>query len=165
MVEPFLGEIRRVSFNFAPRNWALCDGQLLPINANQALFSLLGTTYGGNGVTNFALPDLRGRHPLHPGGGITVGQSGGEEAHTLAMNEMPAHTHQPFAASGTATATDPSGAVWAATTQPGYAASGGATMHPSTIAEAGGSQPHENRPPFLAVNFIIAMAGVFPPRD
>ena len=115
MAEPFLSEIRIFSFNFAPRGWALCNGQLLPINQNQALFSLLGTTFGGDGRVNFALPDLRGRTPIHVGNGHTLGERGGEQAHTLSISELPEHTHLPAASSQPGDRHDPTGAVWAAT--------------------------------------------------
>ena len=169
MSSPYLSEIRVVSFNFAPRGWALCNGQLLPINQNQALFSLLGTTYGGDGRVNFALPNIQGNVPLHMGNGFTLGQTGGEPAHTLAMAEMAAHTHGVTATSDAATAASPAGAALAAAGAavgsvyaPGPANTPLAT---GSVATAGGGLPHENRQPFLTLNFIIALQGIFPARN
>jgi len=161
MAEPFLSEIRIVSFNFAPKGWALCNGQFLPINQNQALFSLLGTTFGGNGQTTFALPDFRGRMPIHVGGGHSLGERGGETAQTLTLNELPQHTHVPRATSSVGGATGPTGNAFAAS-HGSYAASATASMHASAIAAVGGSQPHENMPPYLTLNFVIALQGIFP---
>ena len=163
MADPFAGEIRLFSFGFAPRNWALCNGQFLPINQNQALFSVLGTQYGGDGVTTFALPNLQGRVPVHQGQGFVVGNPGGEASHTLTINEMPAHNHPAYGQS-TATASAPAGAVWATNADPMYAPVPNAVMSPNAIANYGGSQPHENRPPYLVLNYIIALQGVFPSR-
>src|SRR5690348_11736033 len=146
MSEPFLGEIRRVSFNFAPKGWALCDGALLPINQNQALFALLGTTYGGNGTTTFALPDLRGRIAFGAGSTLNQGDRGGEETHTLTVSEMPPHTHVPLATASAATTADPTGATWASTPQPAYATNAAMSLDASAIGNAGSSQPHENMP-------------------
>jgi microcystin-dependent protein len=166
MAEPFLSEVRIMSFVFAPRGWALCNGQLLPINQNQALFSLLGTTFGGDGRVNFALPDLRSRTPIHVGSGHTLGERGGEPAHTLSIAELPTHTH---VAQGTSTSTDPNGTnnpaanLLAATTSEIY---GGANtlvaMGPSTVSNIGGSQAHLNMQPFLTLSFCIALQGIFP---
>lgn len=166
MSEPFIGEVKVISFNFAPKGWAFCNGQVLPINQNQALFSLLGTTYGGNGQTTFALPNLQGRMPLHVGNGFNQGQSAGETAHTLTVAEMPAHTHSGSgntAANAAAVANN----FWAANSLSSYAtgASPNTTMHPSAIGNAGGSQPHDNMPPYLVLNFIIALQGIFPSRN
>ena len=161
MAEPFLSEIRIVSFVFAPKGWALCNGQLLPINQNQALFSLLGTTFGGDGRVNFALPDFRGRIPIHVGGAHTLGERGGEQAHTLSVNELPAHTHVAKAATAVGSATAPAGNMFAAS-RGSYAASATTTTHPATIASVGGSQAHLNMPPFLTLNFVIALQGIFP---
>jgi microcystin-dependent protein len=163
MGTPFLGEVKIVSFNFAPRGWAFCNGQLLPINQNQALFSILGTTYGGNGQTNFALPNLQGRVPVHVGQGIFLGQSSGEQAHTLTQSEMPAHTHLPNANSGDANKGPAANNFWSKTGS--YAATPNNTMNPAGITPTGGSQPHDNMTPYLTVNFIIALQGIFPSRN
>jgi len=164
MSDPFIGEIKMISWNFAPKGWAFCNGQLLPINQNQALFSLLGTMYGGDGRTTFALPDLRGRSPVHMGSGLTQGEKGGETAHTLIMSEMCAHTHVAQASSGAPTQGTPANNVWAAL--PGsYSASPNATMNQTSDAPAGGSQPHENMQPYLVINFIIALIGIYPSRN
>lgn len=161
MAEPFLSEIRIVSFVFAPKGWALCNGQLLPINQNQALFSLLGTTFGGDGRVNFALPDFRGRMPIHVGQSHTLGERGGEEAHTLSINELPTHTHVPLATSATGRATGPAGNVFAAS-RGSYAASATTSVRADAITSVGGSQAHLNLPPFLTLNFVIALQGIFP---
>ena len=164
MSEAFLGEIKMVSFNFPPKGWALCNGQTLPINQNQALFSLLGTMYGGNGQTTFALPDLRGSSPVHMGSGLTQGGKGGEAAHTLILSEMPAHTHVAQASSLAPTQGTPANGVWAAL--PGsYSSKSDGMMNQTLDAPAGGGQPHENTQPYLVVNFIIALIGVFPSRN
>lgn len=162
MAEPFLSEIRLASFVFPPRGWAQCNGQLLPINQNQGLFSLLGTTFGGDGRVNFALPDLRGRVPIHVGNGFTLGQRGGEEAHTLTISELPGHLHS-------VTTTTADGTLVAATGNQlgsfnnGYGApSNLVALAPATVTNVGGSQAHENRSPFLTVNYIIALQGIFP---
>ncbi len=166
MAEPFLSELRIMSFNFAPKGWAMCNGQLLPINQNQALFSLLGTMYGGNGQTNFALPDLRGRAPVHVGGGFIQGQRGGEEAHTLTQQELPAHTHLLQASSAPANTPSPAGNVLATTANAIY---GGptnlATLVPGSVSNVGGNQAHENRQPYLALTFCIALQGIFPSQN
>jgi microcystin-dependent protein len=171
MSEPYLGEVRLLGFGFAPRGWALCDGQLLAIAQNQALFSLLGTTYGGDGRTTFALPDLRGRAPLHFGNGIALGQSGGSEAVTLALVEMPAHTHTLVASADVAVFTAPAGNVLAKKARFGadvYATPDGTTplttLAPATLETVGG-QPHENRQPYLTLTFAIALQGVYPSRS
>lgn len=162
MAEPFLSEIRLASFAFPPRGWALCNGQLLPINQNQALFSLLGTTFGGDGRVNFALPDLRGRVPIHAGNGFTLGQRGGEEAHTLTTSELPGHQHfvtTTTADGSTVLATD----AQLGSFNNGYGApSNLVALAPATVTDAGGSQPHENRSPFLVISYIIALQGIFP---
>src|SRR5215207_7920775 len=166
MGEPFLAEIRIMSFNFAPRGWALCNGQLLPINQNQALFSLLGTMYGGNGQTTFALPDLRGRTPLHMGAGYTEGQAAGQEAHTITLSEMPAHNHFVQATSAQGNTDDPSGNLLATTNAAKFGGFANlTTLQPSTITNAGGSQAHENRQPFLVLYMVIALQGVFPSQN
>ena len=169
MSAPYLAEIRLTSFAFPPKGWAMCNGQLLPINQNQALFALLGTQYGGNGQTNFALPNLQGRAPMHFSAVHGIGQVGGEETHTLAANEMPAHAHTLRASGKVAASSSPNGGVLAAEARgatPAYAAAGNlVALNPAAVTAAGGSQPHENRPPFLALNFIIALQGIFPSRN
>ena len=165
MSTPFLAEIKIISFNFPPKNWAFCNGQLLPINQNQALFSLLGTTYGGDGRVNFALPDLRGRAPLHTGN-ISWGQKDGKEFHTLTQSEMPAHTHQAQASNSTGNTVLPTGALPANSPAKIYHTPTNLTsLNPASVTNAGGSQAHENRQPFLVLNFIIALIGIFPPRS
>ena len=166
MGQPFLAEIKIISWNFAPQGWAFCNGQLLPINQNQALFSLLGTTYGGNGQTNFALPDFRGRAPIHQGQGFLEGQKGGEEFHTLIQNEMPTHSHILQANSAAGNVAAPNNNFLANISTKAYGAFQNlTTLSPSTVTNAGGSQPHENRQPFLVLNFIIALQGIFPSRN
>ena len=164
MAEPFLGEIRLMSFNFAPRDWAQCNGQLLPINQNQALFSLLGTTFGGNGQTNFALPDLRGRVPIHVGGGHTLGERGGEQAHTLSIAELPTHTHVAQATSATGDTPVAPGNLLADSPSQLYRAPGTLTsLSPTTVTNVGGSQAHLNMQPFLSLMFCIAInSAIFP---
>jgi len=166
MAEPFLGEIRIMSFGFPPKGWALCNGQLLPINQNQGLFSLLGTTYGGNGQVNFALPNLQGRSPIHMGNSHTLGEQGGEQAHTLIISEIPSHAHI-FNAVGTATAgsrvSTPAGNLPAPQEANPYgAATGLAAMNASSVSSIGGSQAHLNMQPFLTLCFCIALQGIFP---
>jgi len=164
--------------NFAPAQWALCNGQLMAISEFAALFSLLGTTYGGNGTTNFALPDLRGRLPIHMGQGpglstYVIGQVGGAENVTLNSTSMPTHQHSLMASQNTATSLTPSGNTFAATPVPTpgatvfYESGGGSTgsLDPSTVGTAGSNQSHANLMPFLCVNFIIALAGIFPSRN
>lgn len=165
MAEPFLAEIRIVSFNFPPKGWAFCNGQLLPINQNQALFALMGTTYGGDGRVTFALPNLQGRIPVHVGNGFTLGEMAGEEQHTLTMSEMPAHTHVVSASATPATLTTGSNACMAATSSNPYAPAANATMSPAAIAPSGQSQAHANLPPYLTLSFIVALQGIFPSRN
>jgi microcystin-dependent protein len=165
MSEPYLGQIVMVSFGFAPKGYALCNGQLMPINQNAALFSLLGTFYGGNGTTNFALPNLQGSTPLHIGTGFTIGQVGGEANHTLIQGEMPGHTHQLSGDPAAATNPAAAGHVWAANTASPYSTSSNTTMNPSAIGIAGGSLPHDNFQPYLVINFVIALQGIFPTRN
>jgi microcystin-dependent protein len=163
MAEPFLSEIRLFSFGYAPRGWALCNGQLLPINQNQALFSLLGTTFGGDGRVNFALPDLRGCVPIHVGSGHTLGERGGEQAHTLSIAELPEHAHVQNASSTQGTLNDPTGAVLAKSAQNAYSsAATPAAMNPAVVTSTGGSQAHLNMQPFLTLTFGIALQGIFP---
>jgi microcystin-dependent protein len=165
---PFLGEVKVISWNFPPKGWALCNGQFLPINQNQALFSILGTQFGGNGQTTFALPDLRGRTPVHVGGliGAIVGQSGGEEFHTLTMSEMPQHLHPMSGISNDGTVALPGGNFLAAAgAQPYRALTFPVVMDSASISNVGGSLPHENRSPFLVLNFIIALQGMFPSQN
>ena len=166
MAEPFLGELRMMSFNFPPKGWAFCNGQTLAIAQNQALFSLLGTTYGGNGQTTFALPNLRGRVPVHWGSGHTLGEQGGEAAHTLIAAELPIHTHQLTATSVEGTALLPGGNLLARSNLPAYHGLGGAqAMAPESVGVLGGSQPHTNLMPSLALTFCIALQGIFPSRN
>lgn len=165
MAEPFISEIRIMSFSFAPKGWALCNGQLLPINQNQALFSLLGTTFGGDGRVNFALPDLRGRVPIHVGSGHTLGERGGEQAHTLSITELPQHTHSVSVINNTtADQQYPSTAAHCASggSFAGFHQSSNTSMDPSTVLPTGGSQAHLNMQPFLTLNVCIALQGIFP---
>jgi microcystin-dependent protein len=169
MAEPFLGEIRMASFNFAPHDgWALCNGQLLPINQNQPLFALLGTMYGGNGQTTFALPDLRGKVPIHVGAGFTQGQVGGQESHTITQQEMPTHVHMLQATKAEGAAVIPTNAHVLATSN-GYeqyrAPTSLTTMVPGTVTNVGGSQAHQNMQPFTVINFMIALVGIFPSQN
>jgi microcystin-dependent protein len=174
MADPFLSEIRIFSFNFAPKGWALCNGQLLPINQNQALFSLLGTTFGGDGRVNFALPDLQARVPIHSGSGHTLGERGGEQAHTLSIAELPTHVHSFNANSAVVSATananqgSPAGNYWANNGLTVFSTPdqnnpiNTAAMSPQTVSNIGGSQAHLNMQPFLVLNFCIALQGIFP---
>lgn len=166
MSNPFVGEIRMFGGNFAPAGWAFCDGALLPISENDTLFNLIGTTYGGDGESTFALPDLRSRVPVHVGPGFTLGQPAGEEAVTLTNNQIPGHNHVVQCNQNAGTTAAASGALWAAnatTANPTYgSAAPNAAMAPQAIGSAGGSQPHDNMIPFLAVNFILSLFGVFP---
>ncbi|MEM7357660.1 MAG: tail fiber protein [Pseudomonadota bacterium] len=172
MSEPFLAEIRIFGFNFAPRGWAFCDGQILPINQNQSLYSLLGTTYGGDGRTSFALPDLRGRTPIHVGASNgtahLLGQKSGEETHTLSGAEMPQHTHTLKGSTNTPTSPLATNNVWSRGAQNQYAPSAAATnvnMGSQTLLNAGGGQAHDNMMPYLTINFGIALRGLFPSRN
>jgi microcystin-dependent protein len=165
MAEPFLSEIRLMSFGFAPKGWALCNGQFLPINQNQALFSLLGTTFGGNGQTTFALPDLRGKVPIHVGNKHVLGEKGGEQAHTLSISEIPTHTHVVSATSVTSNTNIPTNNVLAAGNNRYTAATNLTSLQPSTVGTTGGSQPHLNMQPFLVINFSIALQGIFPSQS
>jgi microcystin-dependent protein len=163
VAEPFLSEIRMLSFGFPPKGWALCDGQLLPINQNQALFSLLGTTYGGDGRVNFGLPNLQGRTPMHVGNGHTLGERGGEQGHTLSIAELPTHTHV-VAASSVATGgnANPTGRFLGGGNNVYHSPTNLTSMTPGTVTSVGGSQAHLNMQPFLVLNFSIALQGIFP---
>ena len=164
MAEPFLSEVRIMSFVFAPKGWALCNGQLLPINQNQGLFSLLGTTFGGDGRVNFALPDLRGRTPIHVGSGHTLGERGGEQAHTLSIAELPTHTHVLNGTSTDASQPIPTANLLArqAPANPYIAPASLAAMIAGSVTNVGGSQAHLNMQPFLTLSFCIALQGIFP---
>jgi microcystin-dependent protein len=164
VAEPFLSEIRIMSFVFAPKGWALCNGQLMPINQNQPLFSLLGTTFGGDGRVNFALPDLRARTPIHVGSGHTLGERGGEQAHTLSIAELPTHTHVLNATSNDATQPIPSNALLSrmAPANPYIGAQNLGAMNGASVTNVGGSQAHLNMQPFLVLSFCIALQGIFP---
>jgi len=167
MAEPFLSEIRIMSFGFPPRGWALCNGQLLPINQNQALFSLLGTTYGGDGRVNFGLPNLQGRAPIHVGSGHTLGERGGEQGHTLSISEIPTHTHVLTASRSTGNSANPNygGTGYLLAAEPGSAYSppvGLTSLNAGSVTNVGGSQAHLNMQPFLVLSFCIALQGIFP---
>lgn len=166
MSEPFLSEIKLVSFNFPPKGWALCNGQLLPINQNQALFALLGTTYGGNGQTNFALPNLRGRVPIHFGAAHTLGEAAGSTSVTVNIQQLPTHLHPLMATNQAGATANPSagflGAVNSLYRSPPDSLT---TMAPASVTSVGGSQPHNNMMPYLVLNFIIALQGIFPSQN
>jgi len=165
MSEPFLSEIRIFSFNFPPKGWAFCNGQFLPINQNQALFALLGTTYGGNGQTTFALPNLKGRAPIHFGGGHTLGEAAGSSSVTINIQQLPTHIHAIACSNQNASTNAPSNAFLGASnnlyTSPGSLT----TMQPGSVTSVGGSQPHNNMMPYLVLNFCIALQGIFPSRN
>jgi microcystin-dependent protein len=169
--QPFIGEIAIVGFNFEPNNWAFCDGRLMAISQNDALFALIGTTYGGDGETTFALPDLRGRVPIHQGsngfGNFVIGQTGGEETVTLTINQIPMHEHSISGQSGPGTTAIATNGVWAAQSQLNVysSASADTPMNPSSISTVGGSQAHDNRSPFLTLNYIISLFGIFPSQN
>jgi microcystin-dependent protein len=162
MAEPFLAEIRIMSFVFPPKGWALCNGQLLPINQNQALFALLGTTFGGDGRVNFALPDLRDRTPIHVGSGHTLGERGGEQNHTISAAEMPTHIHALNVTNDNGATNGTIGSYLAAFSSGYHGPDSVTTMSPGTVSGAGGSQPHLNMQPYLTVSFCIALQGIFP---
>ena len=170
MSEPFLSEIKIVSFNFAPKGWAMCNGQLLPINQNQALFSLLGTTYGGNGQTNFALPNLRGRVPISFGNGHTLGEAAGSTAVTVNIQQLPTHPHALMASNAQGNKVNPNfgGTGFVLAQDPGNCYGPPVsltTLNPASVASVGGRQPHNNMMPYLTLNFIIALQGIFPSRN
>jgi len=161
-----MSEIRIISWNYAAKGWALCNGQFLPINQNQALFSLLGTMYGGNGQTTFALPDFRGRVPIHVGSGFIEGQAGGQEFHTVIQSEMPAHNHFWKGSKVTSTSADPAGNFFGDISTKSYGTVQAlTTLNPASVSNVGGSQPHENRQPYLVLNFMIALQGIFPSQN
>jgi microcystin-dependent protein len=166
VAQPYIGEIRMFAGNFAPDGWAFCDGQVLPISGNDTLFNLIGTTYGGDGQDTFALPDLRGRLPIHQGNGFILAETGGAEEITLTVNQIPAHTHPLLGTDDTATQANPGGNVHARFSQaniyPYIEDVPNQNMSPNAIAPVGGSQPHTNFQPYLCVNYIIAMTGIFP---
>jgi microcystin-dependent protein len=166
--EPFLGEVKIISWNYAPRGWAFCNGQLMSIQQNAALFSVIGTAYGGNGVQTFGLPNLQGRSPVHAGGplGGVIGTAGGEEFHTLLYSEMPVHIHSFVGATQAGTVAIPPGNFVAQTsTQAYHTPTNLQPMNSGSIGASGGNQPHENRQPFLVLNFVIALSGIFPSRN
>ena len=170
MSQPFVGEIRMAGFNFAPQSWAFCDGSTLSIAQNDVLFSLIGTTYGGDGQSTFNLPDLRGRLAIHQGSvqgtPFPIGQHAGSETVTLTSNQLPAHNHPALAQSAPGSQPGPAGALWAGSIQTPYSTNApNATMNPQAIGLAGGNQPHENRMPYLAITFIIALFGVYPSQN
>jgi microcystin-dependent protein len=165
MSEPFLAEIRMVGFNFAPRGWALCEGQILPINQNQSLYSLLGTTYGGDGRTTFALPDLRGRVPMHVSDYSREGSRGGSASHTLTTAEMPSHTHAVYASTDSASSSNPTDNVLAQSANIYSPANNTVPMAAGTLTNTGGGQAHYNLQPYCTVNFCIALQGLFPSRN
>ncbi len=166
MSEPFLSEIKIISWNYAPKGWAFCNGQLLPINQNQALFSLLGTTYGGNGQTTFALPDLRGKIPVHEGGGFILGQKGGAETHTLTVQELTQHIHILSGTNSDGSQAIPVGNLLARSATQLYATPANLQpMNPASVTSTGGSQPHNNMQPYLTLKFIIALQGIFPSQN
>lgn len=165
MSEPFLSEIKIVSFNFPPKGWALCNGQFLPINQNQALFALLGTTYGGNGQTTFALPNLRGRVPIHEGNGHTLGEAAGSTAVTVNIQQMPQHLHFGQGTADGGTTPTAVGSIFASALNVYRQPDNLTSIRPDTVTSVGGSQPHTNMMPYLVLNFIIALQGIFPSQN
>ncbi|MBR0869708.1 phage tail protein [Bradyrhizobium tropiciagri] len=166
MSEPFLSEIRMMSFNFPPKGWAMCNGQILPVNQNQALFSLLGDVYGGNGQTTFGLPNLQGRVPIHTGSGFELGQHSGEQGHTLTTAEMPKHSHLVNVTNSNGTVPTNAGG-WLGAFNNGYTPPANPTtsLRPETISIVGGNQAHNNMQPYLTINFSIALQGIFPSQN
>ena len=163
MAQPYVGEIRMFGGNFAPAGWMFCEGQLLPISENETLFNLIGTTYGGDGQSTFALPDLRGRLPIHFGNGFILAETGGAEEITLTVNQIPAHSHPLLATAASASSTNPSTNVLAKPSKNMYRPGPGSNpMNPQTVGPTGGSQPHSNFQPYLCVDFIISLFGIFP---
>jgi microcystin-dependent protein len=165
MSDAYIGEIRLMSFSVVPKGWTLCNGQLLPINQNQALFSLLGTTFGGDGTTTFALPNLQGRVPMHAGNNHERGEVGGQPQHTLILTELPQHTHVLNATNDAATETDPTNHVLGSTTDPSYKSEYQSALGAATVSPVGGGQAHLNLQPTLTISFCIALVGIFPSRE
>lgn len=167
MAEPFIGEIRLFSFGFIPKGWAPCNGQILPINSNQALYSVLGNKFGGDGISNFALPDLRGRTPVHMSENYPIATAGGEAQHVLTIQEIPAHTHQVYGDTTLATLPSPANNVWGATGsgRPIYASAANTTMNEAAIGTTGSSQAHDNMQPYSVVSFCIALQGIYPSKS
>ncbi|XEC95622.1 phage tail protein [Paenibacillus tarimensis] len=165
MAEPFIAEIRIFPYNRVPRGWLPCEGQVLSIANNQALFSLLGTTYGGNGTTTFALPDLRGRVPVHAYTQVQQGQAVGEESHVLSVNEMPAHNHTAMAGSSAGTSSRPADKVWGVSTVSSFSASAASQMNADAVGTTGGGKAHSNMQPYTVLLFCIAVEGIYPPRN
>lgn len=165
MAQPFLGQLLAVAFNFSPRGWAVCQGQLLPINQNQALFSLLGTTFGGDGRVTFGLPDLQGRIPVGNGKGFVLGQRSGEENHTLTLGEMPAHTHALNATNSPTSTNVPTGSLYATQSINFYSPTPNTAMNAGVVGSVGNSQPHPNQQPYVAISWIIALQGIFPSQN
>ena len=166
MGTPYLGEMKWISWNYAPKGWAFCNGQSLPINQNQPLFALFGTTFGGNGQTTFNLPDLRGRVAMDQGAGFLIGQAGGETAHTITIQELPAHIHTVMASATNGDSQAPAAHVLARTTNNLYGQFANlTTMAPAAVSNVGGSQPHDNMQPYLCLNAIVALQGIFPSRN
>lgn len=164
MSEPFLGEIKIISWNFPPKGWTFCNGQLLPISQNQALFALLGTTYGGDGRQTFGLPNLQGRIPIHMGNGFTLGERAGEQGHTLSISELPQHTHAAMGSSSDPSSPAAGANLWCSNPNL-YNATANGSMSPACVTTVGGNQPHENMSPYLVLNFIIALQGIFPSQN
>ncbi|GAA3876980.1 tail fiber protein [Leifsonia kafniensis] len=165
MAQPYVGEIRIFAGNFPPAGWMFCEGQLIPISENETLFQLVGTTYGGDGESTFALPDFRGRFPIHQGNGYTLAETGGAEAVTLTTQQIPIHNHVPLASKSAGNSSIPDAKAWAAWSDNPYsdaAVTGAKKLHPAALAQTGGSQPHDNMPPYLALSLIISLFGIFP---